>query len=274
MQHEVFERKRYLSLDEELSYDKISDIVYDTIYCNLYSYFVGRKDDFIVIKTVTSTIGDFNTLPYPETSEYIIEKIVDYITTLSNTKCICFGQPPLELIIGLYQPMIQKMATKLRNQWKQFEYDDLLSIGNKVIIELYRKGYYLNKSLIWTTFNNDVLVQCRKFKYQPITVSIYDSIKSDIKPDNEPITYGDIIEDESYIEEKEQDDEQQLEKFTFEQVKEIIIEKIGQRQWDQLWRDYGKGHTTNRTQAAMRRIKSYFNELGLTRQDFINRYRR
>lgn len=274
MQHDVFERKSYLSLDDELTFEKISDKVYDIVYCDLYSYFVGRKDDTIIIKTAVSAISEFNTLPYAETVELIIEKIIEYIATLSDVKCICFGQPPLELIVELYQPMIQKMATRLQTQWKQFEFDDLVAIGNKITVELYRKGYYINKSLIWTAFNNDILVQCRKFKYKPIVVSIYDKMKSDVKVDNEELTYGDTIEDESYIEEKEQEDEQQLEQYVFQQVKDIIIEKIGQRRWDQLYRDYTKGHTTAQSRAEMNRIKAHFNELGLTRQDFINRYRR
>ena len=83
-----------------------------------------------------------------------------------------------------------------------------------------------------------------------------------------------MIEDESYIEEKEREDEQQLERYIFQQVKDIIVDKIGERQWDRLWRDYSKGHVSLDSRASMRRLKAYFNELGLTRQDFINGYRR
>ena len=274
MQNEVFEQKHYLSLDETLSYDKIQEIVDSSVTSNLYSYFVGRKEDVIVIKTVISAVPEYNTLNKQESIEYINEKITDYIATLSQNKCVCFGQPPIDLIVELYQPMIQKMATRLQTHWKQFEFDDLVAIGNKVMVELYQKGYYLNKSLIWTTFNNEILVKCRKLKYQPIIVSIYDKTNSDIKVDSEELTYGDMIEDESYVEEKEREDEQQLEKYVFEQVKSIIIEKIGERQWDRLWRDYGKGHAEVNSRATMRRLKAYFDELGLTRQDFINGYRR
>lgn len=274
MQNEVFERKMYLPLDKEYSYSEIEQTVSDTVYCDLYSYFVGRKDNTIVIKTVVSITPEFNTLIRSESAERITEAIIDYMITLSDVKCICFGQPPIELIAELYQPMIHKMATRISVQWKQFEYDDLVGIGNKVMVELYRKGYYLNKQLIWTTFNNDVLVQCRKIRYKPITVSIYDKTDSDIKLDSEDITYCDLLEDTSYADEKEKEDEQQLGKYIFEQVKDIIIDKIGKRQWDELWRDYSKCHTTGKSQAAMRRIKGYFNELGLTRQDFINGYRR
>ena len=151
MQNEVFERKAYLSLDQDYTYAEIEHVVYDIIWCDLYSYFVGRKDNTIVIKAVVSTTPEFNTLTYPEPAEHIIEAIIDYMMVLSDVKCICFGQPPIELIAELYQPMIHKMATRISVQWKQFEYDDLVGIGNKVMVELYRKGYYLNKSLIYIT---------------------------------------------------------------------------------------------------------------------------
>ena len=274
MQNELFERKARLSLDESHSYDEIEFIVRELVYSNLYSYFVGRKDDNIIIKVTTSSVEEYNTLNEDEAVDNIINGVVDYITTLSKTKCVCFGQPPLDLIAELYQPMIQKMAHRINNQWKQFEYDDLVSMGNLIMVQLYKKGYYLNKWLIWTSLNNEVLVKCRKFKDRPIIVSIQDKTNSDIKLDSEDLCYGDMLEDESYKEEAEKEDEQQLEQFIFEQVKDIIIEKIGPRQWDQLWRDYGKGHTTGKTIASMRRMRSYFEELGLTRQDFINMYRR
>ena len=274
MQNDVFEQKNYLSLDDDWSAEEISNFIQNIISCNLYTFFVGRKDNRIVIKTTISSIEDFNTLNKNESIEHIVMSICDYIASLSQAKCICFGQPPIEILVQQYQPMIQKMARRLNANWKQFEYDDLVSVGTMIMVQLYKKGYYLNKSLIWTSFNNEILVQCRKFKYQPITVSIYDKVKSDVKIDSEELRYGDMIEDESYINEKEQEDEQQLEKYIFEQVKEIVIDKIGQRQWDQLWRDYSKGHASVSSRASMRRLKGYFNELGLTRQDFINGYRR
>lgn len=274
MQHDVFERKTFLSLDDDYSYLDIKEIMSDMITDDIYSYFVGRKENTIIIKVVTSAISEFNTINRNEAIENISNSIVDYIMSLSQNKCVCFGQPPLDLIVELYQPMIAKMATRLNLQWKQFEYEDLVAMGNLVMVQLYKKGYYLNKYLIKTALNNEVLMQCRDFKDRPLIVSIYDKVNNDFKMDADELNYGDVVEDESYKEKEEQEDLQDLEKYIFEQVKDIIIEKIGQRQWDQLWRDYGKGHTTGQSQAAMRRIKAYFEELGLTRQNFINGYRR
>ena len=272
MRNELFEIKTYISLDIEpdVLWKELSSIITQ----NLYSYFVGRKKEDIFVKVVTSKILTYNTIPYNEAIETIFDAISDYILTLSNVNCICFKQPPLEMMIKLYQPMIQRMARRINESWRNFEYDDLVGMANYVIVKLYKKGYYLHKSLIWTSLNNEVLMQNRIYKSEPIVESLYDNTKRNVKSDSEELTYADLMRDESYIEEEEKQDEQQLEMYIFEQVKEIIIEKIGVRQWDQLWRDYGRGHTTNSTQATMRRMRTYFKELGLTKQDFINMYRR
>ena len=272
MYNEIFEHKVYVALDTD--YDMLAENVNEAVHCDLYSYFVGRKDDLIVIKTVTSAEEEWNTIKRDKAREDIMTSVINYFVTLSNSKCICFGRPPLELTIRLYQPMLQKMAAKLNNQWKHFEYEDLVAIGNYVIVKLYNEGYYVNKSLVWTSLNNEVLMECRKFKHQPNNVSFEDMTKSKIKIDDEKLTYGDMIKDESYEEEKEREDGQQLEKYIFEQVKNIIIDKIGIRRWDRLWRDYSKSHADVATRQEMKKLKSFFEELGLTRQDFINYYRR
>lgn len=275
MQNDVFERKSYIPLDDDLTVDDIADIIKESFYCDLYSYFVGRKDNLIVIKTVVSSTPSFNTIDHDTAFENVLEKIVDYITRLSDDKCICFDQPPIELMIELYQPMIRKMSKRIQSNWRHYEYDDLVAIGNFCMVKLHQKGYYINKWLLWTAFNNEILCECRDLKHKPIIVSLYDKTKSDIKLDSNDITYADMIEDEDYKIEKEQEDEQQLEKYIFEQVKSIIIERIGPRQWDQLYRDYSKCHTdgTN-SRSTMKRMRDYLKSLGLTRQDFINMYRR
>lgn len=272
MRNEILSFKDTIALDDD--YDNIVDKVSVLVYDDLYSYFVGRKGENIVIKVCYSETPEYNTINKAEATEDIITRITDYMITLSDIKCITFRQPPLELMIRLYQPMLGKMVDKLHDQWKMFDYEDLMSMANYVMVKLYRGGYYVNRYLVWTSLNNEVLIECRKFKHQPLTVAFEDVTKSDIKLDSEELTYGDMIEDESYKEEEEKEDEQQLEKYIFEQVKNIVIEKIGERQWDRLFRDYSKGHTTNASRQSMRRVSEYIKELGLTRQDFINHYRR
>ena len=59
MQNDVYEQKSYIPLDDELDYTSISGKVEELINQDLYSYFVGRKNSNIVIKTVTSAIVEF-----------------------------------------------------------------------------------------------------------------------------------------------------------------------------------------------------------------------
>jgi hypothetical protein len=208
MRNELVEFKDELPLD--VSVEQICECLYTlTNYGKeLYSYFVGRKNDIINIKVVYSLSGN-NTIDRDNAIDDICVKISDYILTMSNAKCITFGQPPLEMVVELYQPMLKKMVDKLSIQWKQFEYDDLFSIGNYILVKLYRQGYYINKYLVWTSLNNEILVQYRKIKYKPIIVSLDDVIKLDAKIDSEELTYGDIIKDESYEEEEEKQDEKE-----------------------------------------------------------------
>lgn len=275
MFNEIFEFKTEIPLETDypLSVEKTVNDLFQNID-QVYSYFVGRKNDIIVIKVCQSATDEYNTIDKFLVKDDIITKIIDYIITLSDAKCIAFGQPPLDLIILLYKPMLDKMADKINVQWPRYEHEDLVSIGYYSIVKLYKQGFYLNKALIWTTFNNEVLLENRKRRNEPDFLSLDTSMKRDVKIDDEELTYGDLMKDETYEEEKEQEDEQQLEKYVFDEVKSIIIDKIGQRQWDRLWRDYSKEHTSVATRQCMNRLKGYFKELGLTRQDFVNHYRR
>lgn len=274
MYNEVFGLKTEIPLDITVSVLENTVKQLLNSFDTLYSYFVGRKDDAIILKISCSSVPSYNTIEKTEAQDDIITSIIDYLVTLSDVKCITFKQPPIELIIPLYQPMIKRMVDKIHTQWRMFDYEDLVSMGNLVLVKLYKKGYYLNKRLIWVSLNNEVLLECRKMRYHNVTTSLDETIKIDAKMDSEELTYGDTIEDESYREEEEKNDEEALNKFIFEQVRSIIIDRVGVRQWDRLWRDYGKSHTTNTTQQCMRRIRDYFKEMGLTRQDFINYYRR
>ena len=272
MYNEIIELKDYIPIDSDEN--EIVDKVYNMIHCDLYSYFIGRKNDDIIIKVCYAVNVEYNTIDSDNAKCDIVNAIIDYLVTLSDVKCIAFGQPPLELILTLYEPMLAKMAHKIHQQWPRYDVEDLLSIANFIVVKCYKLGYYINKSLIWTSLNNEILLENRKVRYEPNVVSLEDKMKKTFKVDSEELTYGDTVEDPTYKAEEEQKDEQQLDQYVFEQVKQLIIEKIGERQWDRLWRDYSKSHTTNCTRQTMKRMKSYFEELGLTRQDFINHYRR
>lgn len=273
MYNQLYTLKETLSLDDDIDTIKtrLNLLVKNVSF--LYSYFVGRKDDDIIIRLTYSEYDQYNTIDAKTANENIITCIIDYLVSLSNAKCIAFGQPPLELILELYQPMLNKMAQKIKLQWRRLEIEDLVSIANYLVVKLYKQGYYINKWLVWTSLNNEVLMELRDCKHPTELISLED-ILTDGGGSDEALTYGDIVKDPSYEEEAEREDYDDCQKYILEEVKKIAIEKIGERQWDRLYRDYSKGHTSAASQQSMKRIKNYIKSLGLTKQDFINHYRR
>ena len=89
---------------------------------------------------------------------------------------------------------------------------------------------------------------------------------------SEKLLVADVIEDTSLQEERERERVREAELAIFDEVKDIVIDLIGQRQWNELVRDYTNGHTTNWSRKKMQDIKHHFERLGLTRKDFNNKY--
>jgi hypothetical protein len=153
MRNEVYSFKTEIPLD--ITYDLLSKTIENLLQSveKIYAYFVGRKNDLITIRIHCSTVDEYNTFDKCDVIETILSSIIDYLVALTKVKCICFGQPPLDLLVELYQPMLVKMAHKIHNQWNMFEIDDIVSMANLTVVKLYRQGYYIHKQLIWTALN-------------------------------------------------------------------------------------------------------------------------
>ena len=111
----------------------------------------------------------------------------------------------------------------------------------------------------------------RPEKDRPPIVSIYDKYYG-AEGDLEKLMIGDIIVDESYELDEEETERLNFIKWTFEEVKRELIKLLGPRQFDQLFRDYSRKHTTSQTCKMMQKVKRYFDTKGITMEDFINKY--
>lgn len=236
----------------------------------LYSYIVIGKIESIAIKYIVSEITEYNTINWLEASMTILDTISH---KKNENSVLCFKQAPIELYIVLYEPMIEKMAKQASAQWPRLEYEDLCQICKLCCVELYQKGYYLHKSLLWTTFKNKILEEVRPLKKRNSTVSLYDRSYDDGKDSsNKNLTIADTLVDMDSIYEEQDAANRDAELLIFEEVKDIIIDLIGPRQFDTLFRDYKNKHTTTTSRKILTKIKSYFASLGLTREDFNNKY--
>lgn len=250
------------ALTAELLLIDWSDFVY------IYSYIVIYRNDQTTIKYMYSDAPEYNTIDIEDAILKILRALASHN---GQDGVVCFDQAPIETYILLHEPMIEKMAKQIQSQWSKLELEDLCQICRMCCVELYNKGYYLHKRLIWTTFKNRVTEEIRPLKKRGNVVSIYD--KSYDNPDDEKdLTIEDTIVDTDAVYAVQDEMIRLSEKLIFEEVKDIIVDLIGSRQFDTLYRDYKNKHTTTTSRKLLIKIKSHLASLGITREDFNNKY--
>lgn len=236
----------------------------------IYSYLVYAKykQEKLVCWQIEYTVSQtdkYNTLH----SNIVIDEIFAILKSSTEKKVsnvIGYKQPSLDIQIELFEPFVNKLALKQIQRWPQLEYEDARQICNLTMLNLYRKGYYLHPTLVERAYNNEILSTIRKDKNKPETVSIDKVVHND--GDNTPLTIADMLPDTRAEEEWEEKEELEFVKLVFAQVKEIIIERIGERRFDRLMRDYVMQHTTSCSRKEMQKIKDIFKSMGITWESF------
>ena len=242
----------------------------ETIYSYLiYAKYKAEKLVCWQIEYTISQTDKYNTLH----SCIVVDEIFAILKESNEKKVsnvIGYKQPSLDIQIQLFEPLINKLALKQIQRWPQIEYEDACQICRMTMLNLYRKGYYLHPTLVERCYNNDILSSIRKDKNKPEIISIDKVVHHD--GDNTPLTIGDMLPDTQAEEDAEQKDAEEFIQLVFGQVKEIIIELIGERQFEQLMRDYGNKHTTSWSRKKMQQLKDKFKQMGINWESF-NRYR-
>lgn len=236
----------------------------------IYSYLVYAeyKNEVLIRWKIEYTISQddrYNTLD----AENLVDEIFNILKSSTEKKVssvIGYKQPSLEIQLEVFEPFINKLAIKQVKKWPCLEYDDAHQMCQLTMLNLYRKGYYLHPSLMERCYENDILLFLRKDKYKPEMTSISKVVSNN--DDNTPITLGDMLPDIKLQEEKERQDEEEFIQIVFSQVKEIIVELIGERQFEQLMRDYANKHTTSWSRKKMQQIKETFKTLGISWKSF------
>lgn len=275
MHNVLQEFKRTVRLDDDISI-QVQEIIFED---KLYSYLVyARCDEFgiiyeYVIKFMIAQDDSYNTIPKLVAVSHILDCIDMYKDYMGKTKIIGYRQPPLEMMIVLYEPLIQSMAMDMQRYWKHYDVDDLCQTCRILMCELYNKGYYVHRRLLWTALRNKIIEEVRPLKRRGELVSL-EIPYSDKNGGDEKLSIADITSDK-VAEEQEQDDairEANLEIFA--EIKDIIIDLVGPRQFDMLFRDYSKGHTTSQSRKLLLKIKNHLNSMGITQSQFNEKYHR
>lgn len=243
--------------------------LWDDFLLNVYSYFVALKNDDVLVKVHVSAESTYNTIPWEQQKDLITANVTDYLASDQRGKCIAFGQPPLELLCKLYQPLILSLAARFHKQWSMVDVDDIVGMGNYLLCKLYNNGYYINRYLLGTALNNEVLKEVKTKRIQQNCVSFEDMF---YREESRQLAYGERLVDSSDEERVERDLCHDIEQYTFNQVRDYCIERIGQERWDELWHEYSQHCTTGKTRSTMAHLKKEFAEKHLTRQKYIMDY--
>ena len=77
-----------------------------------------------------------------------------------------YVRPPLDLWLRAFQPMLTSLVNRVRPRYEKLipDRDDLVSILYLTVLRLYDRGYYLHKQLVFTSYINDLNLECRKLK--------------------------------------------------------------------------------------------------------------
>ena len=169
-------------------------------------------------------------------------------------------------MLELYTPLIRTLAKRICTEWTELEYEDAVSICQLTMLKLYRKGYYLHKYLLEKSFKNEILMSLRKTRYAPEILSL-DEIMYDSGEDNQ-ITLIDMLEDTSLTIEQEERDRQEQIHNAFMKMKDFIVDMIGERRFNQLYREYSNKTVSHSSAMTMQRIKNELKKLGIDKSIF------
>lgn len=233
----------------------------------LYSYIVYDKKEYWQVDILYSKTKQYNTIPVDKLISEVIkaESIKDKSLQLSDNICT-YCQPPLEILLVTYKPLIYKLAVQQHQYWPQVELEDLLQMCNMRICVLYQQGYYIHKNLLTRSFVNDVLMFLRPEKRKPRVDSLDQMLISNDGENN--ISLVETIEDEHAQDELneiiDEADGITVEQEIKNKMLEVIKEFITPRMYDQLLREYGNKTTSNNTRVMVNRLKSQLKDLGIT----------
>lgn len=239
---------------------------------NIYSYIVycNRKDNkpgYTVQLNISQTSA-YNTLYSLNIAQCIAKAITNYEHTgfIASNGVITYGQPPIELMLELYEPLIQKMSKQTCDDWPGLlEFADVAQTCCETMLKLYRNGYYIHRRLVARSLYNAVLMQLRKNRNKPETVS-FDDIA--YRSNEENLTYKDMIPDLRHILDEERSEELEVTLQVFNRVKKFVVKLIGERQFEQLLHAYDSYQTDEWSRKKMWWLRNELEARGLTLDDF------
>lgn len=228
----------------------------------IYSFFLRKNRQYELVYYICDT-PKYNTLK----PERVLDLLTDFST--KSTGILCFGQPSIDLMIELFDPYMTKLASEAIRKYKSYEFDDMFQECRMCAIELYNKGYYLNKSLIATAFRNRI-IDAYRWRSSAIR-NDEDNMKflSDIAVSgvtDEDLTFEDVAEDPEFRITYEEEMHRQSMHDMYEHVKQYIVEAIGERGFEQLFREIATGYMSEWGRRHRRKLMELMETHGITKE--------
>ena len=222
--------------DEQIA-EKIDAIMSEIQSLYSYTITVDRSKGIrYKINYALSENDKYNTI----TKELVKEDILNTIKADKNNSgkyIIGHKQPPIDLMIELYEPLVQKLSREQCNRWKFLEYDDVCQICRMTIVILYNAGYFIHKRLLCKAFNNAILQEVKSVAPSVDYISIENRIDNGSE-DLEKLRLSDTLRDTA-TEDAEMDAEEiQIRAQIYGEVKDILVDMMGTRQYEQFYNDY------------------------------------
>lgn len=125
-------------------------------------------------------------VPATENPYSPIQLIKSLLSKKEPPSKVRYVQPPIELWLTLFRPLLLKMVNKAYPRYELLlrDKDELLSILYLTVLKLHRQGYYLHQTIIQKSFINDLNLECRKLK----NFGIIDSLDAPVDDNDEDKT--------------------------------------------------------------------------------------
>lgn len=231
----------------------------------LYENYRNQQFNGWHIEFMLSQEDSYNQIAIEDMATEIAE-LTEFSKKSEHRSILGYRQPNIEVIMHTYEPLMKKLVREQLAHWQHLEYEDLLQTCRLVVMKLYRGGYYIHKHLLRRAFNNEILMSLRKERDKPLVLS-FDSVVDN----DEKITVGDTIPDVKAIMEEQDMLDASVNDDVIKAKREMIVKQIGQRQYDQLLREYGNKSTTNWSRKTVQTLKLRLQLLGVTDKTF-NKY--
>lgn len=247
----------------------VSEVFKDIQIDKIYSYVVYlNEEEYKIIYHISET-SKYNTLDVGCVITNIINAI--YLANkIDKTGIIGYEQPPLEILCELFQPLVHSLVKGQYNRWSKFySYEELVQICYTTLCSLYSKGYYIHKFLLRKSFINDIYLSARQYNTKGHSLM---SLSSTVKnSDGESVTIEELIPDTQQMEEQEDKENNEVLLRIRAEQRGIIVDLIGQRQYDQIIREWTSRATTGATQRKVNDLKHKVKQMGYTESEF-NKY--